>query len=156
MAQKISRSYATWNPSDKSAYISLSGGDLTISSSSAPNYANIRSTLSKTSGKWYWETTYSATFNASNISIKSANYTLTTTTPEIATNSTEEVQTVTTAQTQTNVTYNPKPAENPNYGYINDNRVDIGEGPNANGGGFGGDNGNSDTPGGGGGTAGEG
>jgi hypothetical protein len=48
--------YATWNPSDKSPEVSLSGGDLLATSTSANN-ESVRSTLGKSSGKWYWEIT---------------------------------------------------------------------------------------------------
>jgi hypothetical protein len=44
--------YATWNPADKSASLILSSGDLT-----ALGAESVRSTISKTSGKWYWELT---------------------------------------------------------------------------------------------------
>lgn len=44
--------YATWNPSDKGASIILSSGNLSVTSSAA---GSVRSTVSKISGKWYWE-----------------------------------------------------------------------------------------------------
>ena len=50
--------YATWNPSDKGACITLSGGNLVAVASS--DYCLVRSTISKTSGKWYWEYTLTA------------------------------------------------------------------------------------------------
>lgn len=53
MLMPKSHSYATWNPSDKSASMGLSGGNL-IATSSATNQG-VRSTISKSSGKWYWE-----------------------------------------------------------------------------------------------------
>lgn len=46
--------YATWNPNDKDVSITLSGGDLTASSSSGL-WKSVRSTIGKSSGKWYWE-----------------------------------------------------------------------------------------------------
>ena len=46
--------YATWNPSDKGSNVALSGGDLTITTS---GNGKVRSTIGKTSGKWYWEVT---------------------------------------------------------------------------------------------------
>ena len=47
---------ATWNPSDKSANITLSGGDLTATSTAGgPN--NVRSTVGKSTGKYYSEHT---------------------------------------------------------------------------------------------------
>ena len=42
--------YATWNPSDKSAGITLSNGNLT-----ATGYYSVRATISKSSNKWYYE-----------------------------------------------------------------------------------------------------
>ncbi len=53
--------YATWDPSQKGADVSLSGGNLTAFS----NYVGVgahcvRSTIGKTSGKWYWEVTVGA------------------------------------------------------------------------------------------------
>ena len=44
--------YATWNPSDKGAGVTLSGSNLIASISSG---ASVRANTSKTSGKWYWE-----------------------------------------------------------------------------------------------------
>jgi len=44
----------TWNPSDKSAAISLSSGNLTATGSSA-TFAGVRSIASASSGKKYWE-----------------------------------------------------------------------------------------------------
>jgi hypothetical protein len=51
--------YATWNPSDKSAAVTLSGGNL-ICSWPAATIGAVRSTISKTSGKWYWEVVMTA------------------------------------------------------------------------------------------------
>ena len=48
--------YATWNPSDKSSYIALTNGNLTAASSSGTGaWRSVRSTIGKSSGKWYWE-----------------------------------------------------------------------------------------------------
>ena len=49
--------YATWNSADKSASVSLSGGDLTATKTTSDGWAGVRSTISKSSGKWYWEVT---------------------------------------------------------------------------------------------------
>lgn len=49
----------TWNPSDKGVDVTLSGGDLTASISNAHAHA-VRSTTSKSSGKWYFEVTLGA------------------------------------------------------------------------------------------------
>lgn len=46
----------TWNPADKNANITLSGGNLTASASVGGDNL-VRSTTSKTAGKWYWEVT---------------------------------------------------------------------------------------------------
>lgn len=48
--------YSTWNPADKSASVTLSGGNLTASVA-FNNIGSVRSTVSKSSGKWYWEVT---------------------------------------------------------------------------------------------------
>ena len=45
---------ATWNPSDKGTAVTLSGGDLSTSVTAA-SFGVVRSTISKTTGKWYWE-----------------------------------------------------------------------------------------------------
>ncbi len=55
------RTYATWNPSDKSSNITLSNGNLSTSQSVA---GMVRSTIGKTSGKWYWEVTINSSFMA--------------------------------------------------------------------------------------------
>jgi len=57
-----SYAYATLNPSDKSAAITLSWGNLTATNSQ--NARNgVRSTIGKSSGKWYREFTMGATTN---------------------------------------------------------------------------------------------
>lgn len=47
----------TWNPADKQTNLALSNGNLTTSGVSNPftDFINVRSTTSKTSGKWYYE-----------------------------------------------------------------------------------------------------
>lgn len=48
--------YATWNPSDKHASVTLSGGNLVAAGSATANVNGcVRSTVGKSSGKWYWE-----------------------------------------------------------------------------------------------------
>lgn len=47
--------YATWNPSDKSAHLSLSNGNLTVTSDGNAAGQLVRSTIGVSSGKWYWE-----------------------------------------------------------------------------------------------------
>lgn len=59
----MARTYATWNPSDKAARITLSNGNLTTAMDTQGGTfpsGMARSTISKTSGKWYWETTVQA------------------------------------------------------------------------------------------------
>ncbi len=46
----------TWNPSDKSGYVTLSSGNLTAASTTT-EYGGVRCTSYKASGKWYWEVT---------------------------------------------------------------------------------------------------
>lgn len=48
------RQYATWNPSDKSANITLSLGNLRADHPGSA-YDFVRATVGKSSGKWYWE-----------------------------------------------------------------------------------------------------
>lgn len=45
--------YATWNPSDKDAAITLSSGNLAVASSST--FVAVRANVGKSSGDWYWE-----------------------------------------------------------------------------------------------------
>lgn len=49
-------SYATWNPSDCSANITLSGGNL-ITAIGTSGLGFVRSTIGKSAGKHYWEST---------------------------------------------------------------------------------------------------
>lgn len=51
--------YATWNPADKGANVSLSNGNLTALNVAGSNEL-VRSTLGKSTGKWYWELTVGA------------------------------------------------------------------------------------------------
>uniref|UniRef100_A0A6M3J4H4 Putative tail fiber protein n=1 Tax=viral metagenome TaxID=1070528 RepID=A0A6M3J4H4_9ZZZZ len=48
--------YATWNSADKTATVTLSGGDL-VTTGGTPQ-GSVRATMGKSSGKWYWEITY--------------------------------------------------------------------------------------------------
>ena len=45
----------TWNPNDKGSAVTLSNGDLTMSSSSGFTNGNVRATKGVSSEKWYWE-----------------------------------------------------------------------------------------------------
>jgi hypothetical protein len=51
--------YARWNPADKGSACTLSNGNLTFDAT-AVNGA-VRSTIGKSSGKWYWEVTSNGT-----------------------------------------------------------------------------------------------
>lgn len=51
--------YATWNPADKGANITLSGGNLTATTS-AFAWDAVRTTISKSTGKWYFEMSITA------------------------------------------------------------------------------------------------
>lgn len=51
------KTYATWNPGDLWGGASLSGGNLTLTNTIDTLWASGRSTVSKSSGKWYWEYT---------------------------------------------------------------------------------------------------
>lgn len=54
--------YATWNPSDKDSGITLSNGNLSAQGvSGTVQYKGARSTIGKSSGKWYWEYSFSGT-----------------------------------------------------------------------------------------------
>ncbi len=53
----MTRTFATWNPSDKNANVTLSGGNLTASVASWTTHYAARATIWKSSGKWYWEVT---------------------------------------------------------------------------------------------------
>lgn len=51
--------YTTWNSADKSASLTLSGGDLVVTRSGASGaQAAVRGIAGKSSGKWYFEITY--------------------------------------------------------------------------------------------------
>jgi hypothetical protein len=47
----------TWNPADKNANLTLSGGDLIFTQGAFNDYASLRSVASASSGKKYWELT---------------------------------------------------------------------------------------------------
>lgn len=49
--------YATWNPADLGTSVTLSNGNLTAARSGGTNSIAVRSTIGKSSGKHYWETT---------------------------------------------------------------------------------------------------
>lgn len=49
----------TWNPGDKAAGLTLSGGNLTFAGTATAN-AGVRANVAKTTGKWYFEVHYDA------------------------------------------------------------------------------------------------
>ena len=51
--QKVTPTYATWNPSDKASSIALSSGNLTATTGSSAG--QVRANIGKSSGKWAWE-----------------------------------------------------------------------------------------------------
>lgn len=52
------RVYATWNPADKGGGVILLNGNRSVSLSTTPtDGGSVRSTIGKSSGKWYWEVT---------------------------------------------------------------------------------------------------
>lgn len=60
-AASVANTYATWDPSGKGADVTLSGGNLTAASNYVGAGAHcVRSTIGKTSGRWYWEITIGA------------------------------------------------------------------------------------------------
>jgi len=57
MQKSVVVTYATWDSGYKDSNITLSSGNLTASASTAVGNKMVRSTISKSSGKWYWEIT---------------------------------------------------------------------------------------------------
>lgn len=51
-AGRLKRTYATWNPADKAAGVTLSAGNLTAT---GPTNTCVRATIGPSAGKWYWE-----------------------------------------------------------------------------------------------------
>jgi len=47
--------YATWDPANKGANCTLSGGNLIATSSGGVAQPGVKSTVSVSTGKWYWE-----------------------------------------------------------------------------------------------------
>jgi hypothetical protein len=47
--------YATWNPADKGANLTLSSANLVATNTVTFVFNNVRATIGKSSGKWYWE-----------------------------------------------------------------------------------------------------
>lgn len=55
----------TFNPSDKAAVITLSGGNL-IATATATSFAGVRAIDNQATGKFYWEVTWNATTGSNN------------------------------------------------------------------------------------------
>lgn len=55
----------TWNPSDKSSIITLSGGNLVCTLAASTGLPGVRAIASSSSAKWYYETTVTATATGS-------------------------------------------------------------------------------------------
>jgi len=68
---------ATWNPSDIGANLTLSNGNLTVTRDSAGAWRSVRSTLSKSSGKWYWEITADVTTGDMLVGVGTSSFSLT-------------------------------------------------------------------------------
>jgi hypothetical protein len=49
------RAITTWNPADKNANVTLSGGNLTATQTAASTDGAVRGTTSKSTGKWHFE-----------------------------------------------------------------------------------------------------
>jgi len=62
--QSSAVTYATWNPADKSTNITLSISNTKAESTSAASDYQVRSTISKNSGKHYWEITFVRVVNS--------------------------------------------------------------------------------------------
>jgi len=55
MPRSTPKIYATLNPADKAAAMTLSNGNLTVFPTTGASYKSVRATQGKSSGKWYWE-----------------------------------------------------------------------------------------------------
>ena len=58
VGNEVRGNYCTWNPLDKGSNVTLTNGNLDVSTNSTWN--SVRATFGITSGKWYWEYTMSA------------------------------------------------------------------------------------------------
>jgi hypothetical protein len=74
---EVRGNYATLNPLDLSANISLTNGNLNAAVASGSSSKNIRSTIFPASGKWYWEMTNNtvSTFNMIGIASRAVSLT---------------------------------------------------------------------------------
>jgi hypothetical protein len=69
---------ATWNPSDKNANITLTNGNRTATGTGAAGYQSARGTISKSAGKWYFETVFTTGPYDSGVGVATASQSLTT------------------------------------------------------------------------------
>lgn len=60
MSNALAKTYATWNPSDKSVECALTNGNLraAFTTGVATGVYGCRATIGKSTGKWYWEVKY--------------------------------------------------------------------------------------------------
>lgn len=65
----------TWNPADKAASVTLSSGNLVSTTSGSSG--SVRGTVSKNSGKWYFDATMTTKGNRSQIGVSTASFSLT-------------------------------------------------------------------------------
>lgn len=68
------QTYATWDSANKSAGITLSGGDL-VATNNSGSAAGVRSTVGVSSGKWYWEITATTIGAFARVGISNSSYT---------------------------------------------------------------------------------
>lgn len=55
----------TWDPSNKGSLITLTNGNLSVSQSAGNSFQGVKSTVGKSSGKWYFEVTGNGNVNSS-------------------------------------------------------------------------------------------
>ena len=67
--------YCTLNPLDKASDLTVTNGNLNVTSTNVPVDNQVRGTLGVTSGKWYWEVLVNTTSNATMIGITDASNT---------------------------------------------------------------------------------
>lgn len=67
-------SVTTWNPSDKGAGVTLSGGNLTASVSSGATAVRATASTSTAPAKWYWEVTVASAIASIEVGVANATY----------------------------------------------------------------------------------
>ncbi len=68
---------ATWNPDDKAGTLTLSNGNLTVTADNNGTWQSVRSTISNSSGKWYWEITADLTSGDMLVGVGTSSFSLT-------------------------------------------------------------------------------